>query len=416
MFKSKPNLNDAYFIFADDVLVDRIPYEKFKNLIKFYALLYDRIIIPDSFVINNKNLHRFFLEEQGYDYLTEGVIVFTMREEVKDIQDLLYAYRESKTLNNNIKEDTIKQILEYYNFRNTLKWKLSNVSSNFAKHILNSQNTINLKDEERESWKDIILNLNEKKNLTRQQIYNHANERFGINNDNAKLIMQHADIVYNFNLPNMFMISAAYPERLLSNKALSPEKVFFYRETSKGPVLQPEDLFSKDDLILDEPLIFYTAIINQLKFNNIIEIRKTKQFKNYLKSIIENNPSKMVNAFYDYCKTCNQMIPNMISVDYQEIKELHTKIHMFESGKKVASKVTSIMLGVVPLGNVVSTAAEFLISKGIQFTSKTLADRVTCDYESRSINANRSVKRTIKDSPFTVLDDMNEVFQINKLK
>ncbi|MBK5241030.1 hypothetical protein [Clostridium sp.] len=410
------NLKDVYFIFADDVFIERISYEKFKNLIKFYVLLYDRIIIPDAFIVNNKNLHKFFLEEQGLDYFKKGIIAFTMREEIKDIQDLLYSYKDSKTLNDNIEDDTIKRILNNYNFKSTLKWKLSNVSSNFSKHILDSHNTIALSDNESEVWKDVILNLKEKNTLTRQEIYNQANEKFGMATKNSKMIMQHADIVYNFNLPSMFHISAAYPERLLSNEILSPEKVFFYREDSKGGILQPEDLFSEETLTLDEPLIFYSAIINQLKFENILAIRNTQEFKTYLKSIKENDSKNMENTFYKYCEMCNQLIPNMISANHQEIQKLHTKIQISKKAENVSSGVVSLIIGIAPLGNIASIPIDYLIAKGVQMTGKSLTDRIASDYGIKSIEANRNVKRTIRSNPNTVLDDMNEVFQINKLK
>lgn len=415
-FKLSPDLKDVYFIFADDVFSELISYKKFKNLIKFYALLYDRIIIPDSFIVNNKNLHKFFLEENGFNYLKKGIIVFTMREEVKDIQDLLHSYKDSKTLNNNIEDDTIKRIMDNYNFKGTLKWKLSNVSSNFSKHILDSFSTLPLGDNEGVVWKDEINNLNEKNRLTRQEIYNKANERFGIATHNSKVIMQHADIVYNFNIPSMFHISAAYPERLLSNDILSPEKVFFYREDSTREILQPEDLFSEDTLTLDEPLIFYSEIINQLEFESILAIRNTQEFKTYLKSIKQNDSENMQNTFYEYCEMCNHLIPNMISANHQDIQSLHTKIKISKKVENVAGGVVGLILGVVPLGNIASIPIEYLISKGVEMTGKSLTDRIASDYGIKSIEANRNAKRTIKSNPITVLDDMNEIFQINKLK
>ncbi|MDU3087955.1 MAG: hypothetical protein E7B13_00810 [Clostridium sp.] len=435
--KVRYNLKDVYFIFADDVFVDenecinntmvtdpkKISYLKFKNLIKFYALIYDRIIIPDSYLINNMNLHKFLLEEDGgVEYLRKNIIVCTMRNEINDIQDLFYNYRYNKTLNSNIEDDTIKRIFTNYDFKKTLKWRYEDVSENFAKHILESNSMINLNKTKSEIWKDIIVNWNEKTDFTRQEIYNKSEEVFGKGTEASKMIMQHADIVYNFNLPNMFNISSAYPERLLSNevlsseKVLSPEKVFFKVKKQTSAKLQPEDLFSQEILTLDEPLIFYSEILSQLRFEDILEIRETQEFKNYIKSITMNNPAIMQKSFFEYCMMCNELIPNMISANNGEIQKLNIKIKLLKSVEDTVEGVSSFIIDMVPLGNIVSIPIEYVISKGIEITGKKLTNRIALDYGLKSIEAKRDTKRSIKNNPKTILDDINEVFQINKLK
>lgn len=415
--KLAPDLKDVYFIFADDVFSKKITYEKFKNLIKFYTLLYDRIIIPDSFLINNRNLHRFFLEEDsGFNYLKTGIITLTMRSEIDNIQDLLYSYKTTKTLNDDIKDEEIKEILYNYDFKRTLKWKLQDVSLNFSKHILSTQDTIPLNSEDIQIWKDVVLNLNEKNKLTRQEIYNNALKLFEKDSCTLDKIVQHADIVYNFNLPSIFNISSAYPERLLSNEVLSPEKVFFPIQNQNNDKIQPEDLFSEETLTLDEPLIFYSEILRQLKFENILAIRGTQEFKSYMKSIKCNDSMVMQNAFFEYCMMCNQLIPNMISVNHEEIKKLKTKINISQKVENTVGEISSLVIGMVPLGNIASIPVEYLISKGIEITGKTLSNKIATEYGIKSIEAKRSTKKAIIDNPKTVLDEMNEVFQINKLK
>ena len=69
--KRGPDLRDAYFIFADDVFTGHMTYGQFTTILKFYLLIYRRVLIADSFLLNNAHLHRYLLEE-GRELLEKG--------------------------------------------------------------------------------------------------------------------------------------------------------------------------------------------------------------------------------------------------------------------------------------------------------------------------------------------------------
>ena len=64
--KRRPDVRDAYFIFADDVFTGHMTYGQFTTILKFYLLIYRRVLIADSFLLNNAHLHKFLLEEVRY--------------------------------------------------------------------------------------------------------------------------------------------------------------------------------------------------------------------------------------------------------------------------------------------------------------------------------------------------------------
>ena len=129
-----------------------------------------------------------------------------------------------------------------------------------------------------------------------------------------------------------------------------------------------------------------------------------------------NNPAIMQKSFFEYCMMCNELIPNMISANNGEIQKLNIKIKLLKSVEDTVEGVSSFIIDMVPLGNIVSIPIEYVISKGIEITGKKLTNRIALDYGLKSIEAKRDTKRSIKNNPKTILDDINEVFQINKLK
>ena len=419
--KKKTNICDAYFIFADNVFANVIKYETFSNLLKFYALLYERILIADSFMLNNPMLHRFFSEEQGQRMLKEQVIVCTARENIKDFDELLYLFKQSRTLKP-VELDRIKSIGEIYDFSGSVKFSIADVQTNFSEKVKTSRGLLQLSGEEAQIWEEALDEASEHGIITRQKIYDQAEKYFAGREELCSHIKKHADIIYNFNLPNVLHTAAAYPERLLSDRLLSPEKVFFPSEgdagVQDGNILQAEDVFDKESILLDEPLMFYSTIISQLQFTDILEIRKTNEFKEYMNALKANDAEAMQYSFYEYCMMCNQLITAILSSKKQDIERLDKKLKITGKVQSTVGGVTSLSLGIVTaaLPSVAGMAIDSLVSKGIELTGSRISRQMQMEFGLDMMQAKREVKRQILENGDTVLDEVAEAFQINRLE
>ena len=170
--KRRPDVRDAYFIFADDVFTGHMTYGQFTTILKFYLLIYRRVLIADSFLLNNAHLHRFLLEE-GRELLEKGLIVLTARSDISEMNDLLHHFKQSDTLNDGLEADKLKRILNLYDFKKTIQWDKEKISQNFGDKIYASMDMLPVSDEEAKKFAGELDAMKARGSLTRQSVYHY---------------------------------------------------------------------------------------------------------------------------------------------------------------------------------------------------------------------------------------------------
>lgn len=422
--KRRPDVRDAYFIFADDVFTGHMTYEQFTTILKFYLLIYRRVLIADSFLLNNAHLHKFLLEE-GQVLFEKGLIVFTARTDILGMEDLLHHFEQSDTLNDGLKMDEVKRILDLYDFKKTIQWDKEKISQNFRYKIRDSMDILRIPGEDAQKFAEELETLEANRILTRQSVYHYLEKHYAPEDFTRLMIKKYTDIIYSFNIPNFLGIASAYPERLLSGELLSPEKVFFSLadETDMEARLlhdmcyQPEDLINEDTIILDHPLMFYTAVLEQLGVGEILEIRAIDSFDRYLDALKKNDPDEMKRYFYDYCQESNKLAAAMISQDYTSLKKKGHKLSIRSKVENAAKGIISFGLNLVPSPHVLfAPLAETVITGGISLISQKISHPLEKEYNIGLIDASREAHKLTNQKDDTILHETEKAFQINKIR
>ena len=420
----KPDVRDAYFIFADDVFTGHITYEQFTTILKFYLLIYRRILIADSFLLNNAHLHRFLLEE-GRGLLERGLIVFTARSEISDMNDLLYHFKHSDTLNDGLEMDEVRRILDLYDFKKTILWDRQKISRNFRDKIFASLDILPVSGQDVQKFTEKLEDMEAQCLLTRQSVYNYLEKRYALTDPARQTIKKYTDIIYSFNIPNSLNIASAYPERLLSSELLSPEKVFFRladETTMEAKLLhemcyQSEDLISADTISCDHPLMFYTTILRSLSVEKVVAIREIDSFSRYLDALRKNDPEEMKWYFYEYCKESNELVAAMLSPEYSALKEKKDKISIRAKIENAAKGIISFGLNFVPAPHgLFAPLADTVITGGISLVSQKASHSLKKEYSSNLIDAVREAQKLTEQKKHTILHETEDAFQINKIR
>lgn len=424
ILKHKPDISDAYFIFADDVFSSHITYEQFTTILKFYLLIYRRILIADSFLLNNFHLHRFLLED-GQMLLEKGLIVFTARTDILSMNDLLHHFKQTNTLNDGLEMDKVKQILERYDFKKTIQWDKEKISQNFCDKIGTSLDILPIFDQDVQKFAEELEVLKAGHSLTRQSVYNYLDKQYLPDDTTRQVIKKYTDIIYSFNIPNSLNIASAYPERLLSSELLSPEKVFFHfkGETSMEAgemhelCYQSEDLISEDTILCDHPLMFYREVLKSFSVEEILAIREIGSFSQYLSALRKNDPDDMKRYFYDYCKESDKLAAVMISPDYSGIKEKEHKLSIRAKVENAARGIISFGLNFVPLPHqLLAPLADKILTGGISLISQKASHSLEKEYNIDLIDAVRDAHKLTNQKKHTILHETEEAFQINKIR
>lgn len=422
--KHGPDLRDAYFIFADDVFTGHMTYGQFTTLLKFYLLIYRRILIADSFLVNNAHLHRFLLEE-GRELLEKGLIVFVLRSDKSKVSDLLNDFKKSKTLNDGLETDKVKRILDHYDFRKTIKWDKERISQNFNDKICASLNMLPISGEDAQKFAEELDAKKAKGLLTRQLVYDYLDKQYVPSDPVRQVIKKYTDIIYSFNIPNALHVASAYPERLLSNELLSPEKVFFHLTDEKDIEArllheisyQSEDLISEDTISCDHPLMFYTAVLSRLGAGEILALREIDSFAKYLDALRRNDSKEMTWYFYNYCQESNKLAAAMISKDYHDLKEKGHKLSIRSKVENAAKGIISFGLNFVPSPHELLTPlADTFITGGISLISQKASHALEKEYNIGLINASREAQKLADQNKHTILNETEDAFQLNKIR
>lgn len=422
--KRRPDLRDAYFIFADDVFTGHMTYGQFTTILKFYLLIYRRVLIADSFLLNNAHLHRYLLEE-GRELLEKGLIVLTARSDISEMNDLLHHFKQSDTLNDGLEADKLKRILDLYDFKKTIQWDKEKISQNFGDKIYASMDMLPISDEEAKKFAGELDAMKARRSLTRQSVYHYLEKQYAPADPARQVIKKYTDIIYSFNIPNSLNVASAYPERLLSSELLSPEKVFFHLADDtdiEAQLLheicyQSEDLINEDTISCDHPLMFYTAVLERLGVGEILAIREIDSFARYLDALKKNDPKEMTWYFYDYCQESNKLAAAMISRDYTSLKEKGHKLSIRSKVENAAKGIISFGLNFVPSPHeLLAPVADTVITGGISLISQKISHPLEKEYNIGLIDASREAHKLTNQKKHTILHETEDAFQINKIR
>jgi hypothetical protein len=318
--KQKPNcdLGDLFFIFADKVYEPYLTPGKFKALLNFYSLLYDKILIPDSFFINNKHLRLFLQSEDGLEYTKNCIVIPTVRSGVKNLKEVYELFLHTGTLGVD-KSPPHLDVLEEISLDHAIEWDLREMASSFLRNIYDHIDALNMIETDKTRWLECVQEQTTKEIPTRSLLYR-ITDSFDFQDANAKsLLKRYVDICYGFNIPTFLGTSAAYPDIILTglHGLLSPQRVFFGNRFSNSVAAKEEYIHT---------CLFNEGILSYLNVEQIRHIRQQKEYTTYLKCLRKSTSNqteqKLENALFDFIYMFETELPLIVS---REIKEQANK-------------------------------------------------------------------------------------------
>jgi len=274
---------DVFFAYADNTLCN-CEFKYFKALINFYLIFSGRIIVPDSFLLNNINFQKLLLNDDNNNetefigYLREGFLIPAIRENIDSVSELHKHFSNKNDCNTSI---DYAQLLDD-NLNHILGYDIDGVTEEFSygvKSILNMENfeETNLDSLLNKGLRDTINNIIESQGtISRLDIYNALKKYYAINPIAADLFRKLVDNKYRFNLADYYNIHAAYPN-LEKNRINSIDLV---KQIYLGDTNSDLECTTKEHQI--RSILFDIGFLNSLTFADILEIRKLKQYKNFI--------------------------------------------------------------------------------------------------------------------------------------
>ncbi|AFK85626.1 MULTISPECIES: hypothetical protein [Thermoanaerobacterium] len=414
MYKDKFDSSDVFLSYADDVFENHINVDLFKAVVNLYALISDRITIADSFFINNRIVRDFFVDTaDGFKYIDCGIIVPLLRNSVNNFNDLYFQMCERKTIKEQLDRDYIEKIDESTN-KNIFKWNEKTISKNFTYNVLsffgNEINFGRLKlNGERKKILNDIENVMKNDVLYRIDIINTIKRNNRVSQNLKNEIIDIIDILYNYNIPEYYGLMVAYPDFITENNKLIKE--IFFRE---------QQINSKHDLIKSQyneinTLIFDYGLLSNLSVDQIVEIRKTSEYKNYISAIRNLNTKykyeDYVNLFAKYNDKINVLIPQLIDKEkYQDILKREKKLTINEKIFEYSNDIINITLGLL-INDLSFTIASTLFLKGLSIAFKKYQSKQREAIE--KLKSNNANKLTEIKSGINIFDKLNKDFKLN---
>lgn len=389
--KSLCDLADLYFIFADNAYEQYLTTDRFKALINFYALLYNRIVIPDTFFINNRHLLTFLNSEEGLEYINADIIVPSVREGINNLTEMYEAFEKNGTLTlNTFSKKESLNILEKISLNKSIKWNSKDIAVNFTENIIENVDSLDIDELDKQTWLGIIDSRKVEKSLTRQELYKTIEGMNFLGPSSKEVISRYIDISYNFNIPNFLQSSAAYPEVLVKNivQKITPEQIFFNDSFSKKQM----KLISMEEYIKTN--IFNEGILTALNAEQIIHMRQQKEYENLLKALrridAPKNEAYFERSIFDFIYLFDQELPKIVSKEIKDkIEKEKRKLKIQTFGRNtISGDGTSV--GIDVLSNTIG-----LVLEGIQefIGGKVIGSMVNIVLSPLSKNTEREIKR-----------------------
>lgn len=409
--KRKTDVTDLYFIFADNRYEGMISYDKFKALINFYSLLYDKVLIPDTFFINNSHLNRFLLED-GLDYIEAGIIVPTVRTGTASLTGLYQSFLETGTLIERENSNLLLTKLDQVDLKQSFTWNINDIAMNFTNNMVYHLDTLNLSDSEL-FFKEYLQEASIGGFLTRKDIHQFILRSSQIKEDNKKRMITYTDVHYNFNIPNFLGTSAAYPEPMNPHRteAISPESIYFNNTSAK----MHSEMLKNEDFVHTN--FFNEGILASLNIEQICHLRKLKEYKRYLNNFKKSSgiesSQKLEGSLYDYIDMFERELPLIISREIQDaVKKEKMKLTLKTLGRDtISSDGVGFALGLVVDG-ITGILGGKAIGSVVNIMLKPLTSQNELALKKLKLRAEGQISRL--KSP-TVIHDTMKSFSINTL-
>ncbi|MEK4909291.1 hypothetical protein [Niallia sp. FSL M8-0099] len=419
MSKAKGDLSDLYFIFADNVYEKYITTDSFRALINFYALLYNRIIIPDTFFINNSHLLNFLHSGEGLKYIEKGIIVPSARIGTISLVHTYESFEENGTLQkSSLSKLEVLNTLEQIDLSKSITWSIDEISGHFTKNIAENLTSLEINIEDKKYWEDKIYALSDN-NLSRKRLYDLLKE-IQFNEENTKkLLSQYIDITYNFNIPNFYKTSAAYPDMLVrsSRQTLTPEQVFFQTSAS----ISQFDHITSDYFIHTN--LFNEGILKSLNAEQIDHMRKQKEYIKLQRAFRkgENHIASVEDSLTNFIYMFDSELSRIISHDIKEkLNKEKRKLFLQTLGTEaVAGDGVGVGMGTLSqtIGLVLDGVQEFIGGKVIGSAVKIALSPFSRKTETGIKHLELQGKKIVKDmeNDTNILDVMKS-FSLNSLR
>lgn len=316
-------LDHVYFIFADNCYEKKLTDQSFRALLNFYLLLYNKVVIPDVYFINNQKLFNFLSEGDNLKYVENGIIIPSVREGRNSFEEIYQTLKMNNTvINDKDNELELLRLLEKIDIQQAVKWDLDKVASNFTTnfkdniHILSEANGIQM---------HLNRNYEEDALLTRVELHKMASALYQPGTASYLELMNYIDITYNFNLPNLMEFSAAYPSTMESLTAtVTPESVFI-----KDSMMEVQKKVIMEDRLNTN--FFNTSLLASLNYEQIEHFKSLSQHKKFVKAFTAKNKrgEKIGDRFIDYLHIFNKELPRIINPSrYEEIRKLERTLSL----------------------------------------------------------------------------------------
>ncbi|WP_238537738.1 hypothetical protein [Sporolactobacillus vineae] len=294
---------------------------EFKALINFYALFYGRIIIPDTFFINNQHLLRLIGTKGGEDYLKGRIIVPALRNNMKSLADLYSGFEKNHTLvSDHMDKGEELGILESVTSDQCLKWNKSDIAQNFTRNIAANLGNLELDTVQKRVFQDQVLQQSrDNVPMTRKRLRDLILHMIQLDERAKSTLLNYIDINYNFNIPNYFQCSAAYPERIAKphEEKVSPDQVFFKEHHWSQRQAQ---VIAKNNTVSTS--IFNMGILSSLQPDQILYIRKQKEYKRLMKSFRRmgnaRKEEEIEDSIFDFIYMYENELPKIVTRDIKQ--------------------------------------------------------------------------------------------------
>jgi len=355
------NPSNIYFIYADDEYERYYNFDTFRAILNFHALFYDRVVVPDSFFINNSHLVELLKPEKRKSYVEQGIVSPCSRSGIRSLSQIHQQFQEKKIIRPSIHHHLTKDYFDRINLKKGVTWELqtssATFSSNLSELIESNSDELGLTVDEKNRLLEQMAPYVQSGTLNRTHVRKLTDASRFSRIETATNIKNMTNLIYNFNLPQTLGITAAYPEKLQNvyDKFSSPRALMFQDQVPSR--------ISSELKETDHTLLFDFGILSKLDVEQVATIRSSAQFKRFIQAVKSNDatqPELLMQSFLAYNRAVtHDILPEIMpKADYEEKRKASRKIEVtqkvYEAGKETLS--FSLGLFLPPMASVLVTA------------------------------------------------------------
>lgn len=352
---NKIKTSDAFLSYADNQL--QYSNSQLIQYINFYSITRDKLIIPDAFLLNNRELENLLLNKHSeyYKLLEEGILIPALREGVNSFKDLFDNQNKRNVRDRCINPEYPKlidkktQMVMWYDLDDISK-NYTNETKNLVTnyHFMQQFGLLNYSNDLSES---IEKTVEEHGVLTRTDMWNLSEkENFVPVQENIKKL---GTTIYIPNIPKTYNINPVFPKQLaeyFKNVYITP--YCGVSEESLNPKIEGE-----------EHNVVGIPNFSMLKPTSINVIREMDEFQDYVK--ITNDTSKAnddrFNVYESYLMHLRKSIAAVI-MKPEELQSINMKIEINKKQYAEGEKIAKI-IGHLPFpGVILEDALEIVLT------------------------------------------------------